>query len=77
MAVGSPPPGQEQPPKIDSSVPHSARIWNYWLGGKDNFAVDRAVGDQVREVFPEIVDAARYSRAFLGGRRVPHRLCRQ
>ena len=34
--------------KIDTSVPHSARIWNYWLGGKDNFAVDRAAGDQYR-----------------------------
>jgi hypothetical protein len=52
--------------KLNTSVPHSARVWNYWLGGKDNFAVDRAVGDQVRAVFPEIVDAARYSRAFLG-----------
>jgi len=50
---------------LNATVPHSARVWNYWLGGKDNFAVDRAVGDQVRDVFPEIVDAARYSRAFL------------
>jgi hypothetical protein len=46
-------------------VPHSARVWNYWLGGKDNFAVDRAVGDQVREVYPEIIEIARASRAFL------------
>ena len=52
-------------PKLDTSIPHSARVWNYWLGGKDNFAVDRAVGDQVAKVFPEIVDAARYARAFL------------
>jgi len=52
-------------PKLDTSVPHSARVWNYWLGGKDNFAVDRAVGDQVSAVFPEIVEAARYARAFL------------
>jgi len=52
-------------PKLDTTVPHSARVWNYWLGGKDNFGVDRAVGDQVRSVFPEIVDAARYARAFL------------
>jgi hypothetical protein len=50
---------------LDTTVPHSARVWNYWLGGKDNFAADRAVGDQVRAVFPEIVDAARYARAFL------------
>jgi O-methyltransferase involved in polyketide biosynthesis len=54
-----------QAPKLDTNVPHSARIWNYWLGGKDNFAVDRAVGDQVREVFPSIVENAQASRAFL------------
>ena len=55
----------EVAPKLDTTVPQSARVWNYWLGGKDNFAVDRAVGDQVRAVFPEIVDAARHARAFL------------
>jgi O-methyltransferase involved in polyketide biosynthesis len=54
------------PPKIDTTVAHSARIWNYWLGGKDNFPIDREVGDQVREVLPEIVDSARHDRAFLG-----------
>ncbi len=58
-------PAEELTTKLDTSVPHSARVWNYWLGGKDNFAPDRAVGDQVRAVFPEIVEAARYSRAFL------------
>jgi O-methyltransferase involved in polyketide biosynthesis len=52
-------------PQIDTSVPHSARVWNYWLGGKDNYPVDRAAGDQFREMFPEIVDAARASRGFL------------
>jgi trans-aconitate methyltransferase len=52
-------------PEIDTSVPHSARIWNYWLGGTDNFPVDRAVGDQIRAAFPDIVDNARASRAFL------------
>ncbi|MER7456035.1 SAM-dependent methyltransferase [Micromonospora sp. NPDC126480] len=59
-------PVEELTSKLDTTVPHSARVWNYWLGGKDNFAPDRAVGDQVRAVFPEIVEAARYSRAFLG-----------
>jgi O-methyltransferase involved in polyketide biosynthesis len=54
-----------QPPEIDTSVPHSARIWNYWLGGKDNYPVDREAGDQYRAVFPEVVDVARASRAFL------------
>ena len=66
MTDGSPTPGQPAaPPEIDTSVPHSARIWNYWLGGKDNYPVDRAAGDQYREVFPEIVDIARASRQFL------------
>ncbi|MEU8285198.1 SAM-dependent methyltransferase [Micromonospora sp. NPDC048905] len=51
--------------KIDTSVPHSARIWNYWLGGTDNFAVDREAGDQYRQVFPGVVDVARASRQFL------------
>ncbi|MDT0306612.1 SAM-dependent methyltransferase [Streptomyces sp. DSM 44917] len=50
---------------IDASVPHSARIWNYWLGGKDNYAVDRAAGDAYREAFPDVVDIARSSRYFL------------
>jgi hypothetical protein len=50
---------------IDTTVPHSARIWNYWLGGKDNYAVDRAAGDAYAKVFPGIVDVARASRSFL------------
>jgi hypothetical protein len=53
------------PSKIDSSVPHSARIFNYWLGGKDNYAADRAAGDKFQESFPEIVDLARSGRQFL------------
>jgi hypothetical protein len=50
---------------IDTEVPHTARIWNYWLGGKDNFAADRAVGDQVQQFLPDIVTSARADRAFL------------
>ncbi len=50
---------------IDTTVPHSARIWNYWLGGKDNFAVDRAAGDAWLATFPGIRDVARASRGFL------------
>jgi len=52
-------------PKIDTSVPHSARIWNYWLGGKDNYEVDRIAGDQFLKVFPGMAETARQSRAFL------------
>ena len=60
------PAGNGTEPVIDSSVPHSARVWNYWLGGKDNYAPDRAVGDQVMEMFPDITRLARADRAFLG-----------
>ena len=56
----------DQKAKIDTSVPHSARVWNYWLGGKDNYPVDRMVGDQVMEMFPDITRLARADRAFLG-----------
>jgi O-methyltransferase involved in polyketide biosynthesis len=52
--------------KLDTSVSHSARIWNYWLGGKDNYAVDRLAGDKVAEMLPIIVVQARADRAFLG-----------
>ena len=50
---------------IDTTMPHSARIWNYWLGGKDNYPVDRQAGEQTIAVLPEIVDIARASRQFL------------
>jgi O-methyltransferase involved in polyketide biosynthesis len=50
---------------IDTSVPHSARIWNYWLGGKDNYEADRIAGDQWLATAPEIRDIARASREFL------------
>jgi hypothetical protein len=52
-------------PAIDTSVPHSARIWNYWLGGKDNYAVDRAAGDDYATEFPGIFQIARAQRGFL------------
>jgi hypothetical protein len=65
VAGSSSPPGSRQEPEINTSVPQTARIWNYWLGGKDNFPVDRQVGDQILGAFPEIVENARASRAFL------------
>jgi O-methyltransferase involved in polyketide biosynthesis len=63
----SAPSGDERAPAagIDTNVPHTARVWNYWLGGKDNFAVDRMVGDQTVAVFPQIRDNALSQRAFL------------
>ena len=50
---------------IRYDIPQSARIWNYWMGGKDNFPIDRAAGDAVIEVNPGIVTVARQSRQFL------------
>ncbi|MEU1179939.1 SAM-dependent methyltransferase [Streptomyces sp. NPDC005820] len=58
-------PGAAAHEQIDTSVPHSARIWNYWLGGKDNYPVDKEAGDAYTAVFPGIVTIARSSRAFL------------
>ncbi|RBQ14361.1 SAM-dependent methyltransferase [Spongiactinospora rosea] len=56
----------DPPPGLDPTVPHTARIWNYWLGGKDNYAADRAVGDRIRQVIPDIAESARADRMFLG-----------
>jgi hypothetical protein len=52
-------------PVIDTKVAHSARVHNYWLGGRDNFAADRAAGNAVKTVYPEIVTSVRANRAFL------------
>jgi hypothetical protein len=57
---------QQPPDKIDVTVPHSARMWNYWLGGKDNYEIDRTVGDQVAQLYPGIRETARVSRAMQG-----------
>jgi hypothetical protein len=65
MTDSSTPLGEDYLSKLNTNVPHSARTWNYWLGGKDNFAVDREVGERVRAVHPEIVEVARAARAFL------------
>ncbi|MEU5163147.1 SAM-dependent methyltransferase [Streptomyces sp. NPDC020875] len=63
--------GQSRHPEFDTGSPHSARVWNYWLGGKDNYPVDQAVGEEFRQSFPGIVELARDSRAFLA-RTVTH-----
>ncbi|MYV98274.1 SAM-dependent methyltransferase [Streptomyces sp. SID3343] len=49
---------------IDTTTPHSARMWNFWLGGKDNYPADRALGAAMAEAYPQIVDIARASRRF-------------
>ncbi|USQ84895.1 SAM-dependent methyltransferase [Streptomyces phaeoluteigriseus] len=52
--------------RINTNQPHTARIWNYWLGGKDNYEVDRVAGDQIRRLHPGIGEYARADRLFLG-----------
>jgi hypothetical protein len=58
-------PGDQRDPEIRTDVPHSARIWNYWMGGKDNYAVDREAGDASAAIYPDIRRMARQSRRFL------------
>ncbi|KUF15104.1 translation initiation factor IF-2 [Streptomyces silvensis] len=52
--------------KLNTGVAHNARVWNYWIGGKDHYEVDQHVGDQVARVFPVIREVARADREFLG-----------
>ncbi|MGY1451703.1 SAM-dependent methyltransferase [Streptomyces sp. SS8] len=66
MSDHPPVPEPQAPPVIDTTVSHVARIWNYWLGGKDNYEVDRAVGDQITAILPDVPRLARASRALLG-----------
>jgi S-adenosyl methyltransferase len=68
MAGGTSPgarPGNEAP-AFDTSIAHSARVYDYWLGGKDNYAADRAAAEQVIEVRPAIRTEVQANRAFLG-----------
>ncbi|MGH3167826.1 MAG: SAM-dependent methyltransferase, partial [Trebonia sp.] len=51
--------------EFDTSVAHSARVHDYWLGGTNNFAADRAAGDAVMATYPGIVQSVRANRAFL------------
>jgi len=50
---------------MDTHTPQTARIWNYLLGGSDNYPADRAVGDQIVQGMPQLAENARLSRAFL------------
>src|SRR5438067_8455268 len=61
------PPGTSGPVPggLDTSVPHIARVYDYWLGGKDNFAVDREAAEQVMAAYPGILRDVRAQRAFL------------
>ncbi len=56
----------DRPPlDLMTDRPHSARIWNYWLGGKDNYPADREAGDMVEQMIPGIAASARANRGFL------------
>jgi hypothetical protein len=50
---------------FDPGVAHPARVYNYWLGGKDHYEADRVVGDEVARCRPHVVAGARANRAFL------------
>ncbi|MET9381364.1 SAM-dependent methyltransferase [Streptomyces sp. NPDC002928] len=51
---------------LDTRVAHNARVWNYWIGGRDNYGVDQRVGEHVVTMFPVIREVARADRDFLG-----------
>ena len=52
--------------RLNTGVAHNARVWNYWIGGKDNYEVDQQVGEHVANMFPIIREIARADRWFLG-----------
>jgi len=52
-------------PTFDTSVAHVARIYDYWLGGKDNYAVDRAAGEAALKAYPDLINSVRSNRAFM------------
>ena len=53
-------------PTFDTGIPHIARVYNYWLGGKDNYAADRELAEKFIQADPKAVDGVRSNRAFLG-----------
>ncbi len=57
--------GQGEYPGFDTSVAHPARVYDYWLGGKDNFAADREAAERVLAVTPGLRFRVRANRAFL------------
>jgi hypothetical protein len=62
---GSNAPGSERPLATYASIAHVARVYDYLLGGKDNFAADREAAEQAMRINPDIVSTARANRAFL------------
>src|ERR1700743_143431 len=64
--VGREAAGTPAMPDLDTSRPHAARIYDYYLGGKNHFAADRETADKVLQVWPHLRGAAREQRKFLG-----------
>jgi S-adenosyl methyltransferase len=64
-AGGTAPSGPGEKPPFDTSVAHIARVYDYWLGGKDNYAADRVAGDAALEAYPGLVSSVRANRAYL------------
>ncbi|MEO3853805.1 SAM-dependent methyltransferase [Acrocarpospora sp. B8E8] len=56
----------QMPGKIDTSRPHSARVYDYWLGGRDNYEADRVHAEQLLKLAPDLKRSAQDNRAFLG-----------
>lgn len=54
-----------KPPALDISIPNPARMWNYWVGGKDHFPADRAAAEEVLQAMPSLPLLARSTRQFL------------
>ena len=61
----SPAPSRKNPPHINTTVVHSARFWNYLVGGKDNYAVDREAAEKILILVPSLRDTVRAERGFL------------
>ena len=51
--------------RLDTGTAHIARVYDYWLGGKDNFSADRVAGEEALEAFPGLISSVRANRAFL------------
>ncbi|RFS85849.1 SAM-dependent methyltransferase [Actinomadura spongiicola] len=58
-------PAENVPTGLRTDIPSPARTWNYWLGGKDNYEIDREVGDAIAALNPDLIPLARKSRGFL------------
>jgi hypothetical protein len=52
-------------PPFDTEVAHIARVYDYWLGGKDNYAADRVAGEAALGAYPDLVSSVRANRAYL------------